>query len=143
MRVKEILEEKGSKVWSIQAQQTLQEALRILVTHKIGAVLVFDQKTAVIGILSERDIMRECYRNPKDWNDSLVRKVMTSRVIAVTPEKTLEYVMELMTENRIRHIPVMHHEQLVGIVSIGDVVKARLKDSAYEIASMKEYLSST
>lgn len=143
MLVKNILEAKGAKVWSVPSGKTLKEALKILVENKIGVVLVLDRTEQVVGILSERDIMRECYKNPRTWDNSPVTQVMTPCVIMVNPDTSLDHVMQLMTENRIRHIPVMKKDELVGIVSIGDVVKARLKDTEHEVEYMKDYLKSS
>ena len=141
MQLKEILEAKGHKVWSARENQTIQEALHTLVDNKIGALLVLDSDESVSGIISERDIMRECYQNGKDWDESLVSDVMTKRVIICTPEDTADYAMGIMTQNRIRHIPVMQDDELVGVISIGDVVKARLQDSQYENQYLKEFIA--
>ena len=140
MLLREILSQKGSKVWSVKANQTVHEALEILVTQKIGALLVFDEKNEIAGIISERDIMRECYHDSKGWESALVGKVMTKNLIIGTPDDLVDYIMGIMTQNRVRHIPVMKNRKLEGIISIGDVVKALLKDSEYENRYLKEYL---
>lgn len=141
MIVKTILDAKGSKVWFVNAEQTLKEALKILIDNKIGCVLVFDPKKEAAGILSERDITRECHNHPDTWSKQLVSQAMTRILISVPPEATVQQVMELMTERRIRHIPVMKEGKLAGIVSIGDVVKARLKEAEDENKNIKEYFS--
>lgn len=140
MLLKEILSSKGTKVWSVKANQTVHEALDVLVNHKIGALLVFDEKGEIAGIISERDIMRECYYNLSGWQSSLVNKVMTKNIVIATPDDPVDYIMGIMTHNRVRHIPVLQGEKLEGIISIGDVVKAQLKDSEYENRYLKEYL---
>lgn len=142
MQIKEILKSKGTHVWSIGQNATLHEALRILVNHKIGALLVFAENGEIAGILSERDILRECERQPQNWATREVGEAMTQKLIVATPEDSVEYIMGIMTQNRVRHIPVVCEGKLEGIVSIGDVVKAQLKDSQYENKYLKEYIAS-
>ena len=140
MLLKDILSVKGNKVWTVRADQTVHEALEILVTHRIGALIVFGAQNEIAGILSERDIMRECYHNNKGWESQAVSKIMTKNLVVGTPDDSVDYVMGIMTQNRVRHVPVIKDKKLEGIVSIGDVVKAQLKDSQYENRYLKEYL---
>ena len=140
MQLKDILRNKGSKVWMIQEDQTIHEALQILVKQKIGALLVVDDADKIAGIISERDIMRGCYANSKELDAMPVNKLMTKNVILGRPEDEIRQVMETMTKNRVRHIPVVADGKLEGIVSIGDVVKALLEYSEYEIKRLKEYM---
>lgn len=140
MLLKDILSYKGSKVWSVKANQTVREAVEILVNQRIGALLVFDENGEIKGIISERDVMRECYQNARSWESLPVNKVMTKNIVIGTPEDPVDYIMGIMTQNRVRHIPVLQGKTLCGIVSIGDVVKAQLKDSEYENRYLKEYL---
>ena len=142
MKIKDILNVKGSKVWTIQGTQTLREASKILVSQGIGALPVLDPKSGhVTGIVSERDIVRagidERGRTP---DQILVKEIMTAQVIFGTPGDEMGQVMEVMTRRRIRHIPILDSGRLAGIISIGDVVKAILEDSKHEIESLKEYL---
>ena len=140
MLLKEILSQKGKKVWSIKANQTLREAIEVLVAQKIGALLVFNERTDLAGIVSERDILRECFNNSKGWETLLVSDVMSKNLIIGTPEDEVDYIMGIMTQNRVRHVPVLREKKLEGIISIGDVVKALLKQSQYENRYLKEYL---
>ncbi|MSR77668.1 MAG: CBS domain-containing protein [Candidatus Omnitrophica bacterium] len=140
MKLKDILKQKGSKVWALREDQTVRHAIEILVSQKIGAVLVLDQHNHIAGILSERDIVRGCYTSTGDLEASSVAQLMTRRVISASPEEEVESVMALMTEHRIRHVPVVSEGKLEGIVSIGDVVKALLQESAYEVQSLKEFI---
>ncbi|MBI4358597.1 MAG: CBS domain-containing protein [Candidatus Omnitrophica bacterium] len=140
MEVRDILQKKGSKVWSIKATQTLHEALQILVDQNIGALLVFDQKNNIAGILSERDIVHECHQSAKNLDTTPVSKVMTTNIIIGAPEDKVEYIMGIMTNNRIRHVPIVSGGKLQGIISIGDVVKAQLQNSEYEIRYLKDYM---
>ncbi|PIQ85043.1 MAG: hypothetical protein COV74_10620 [Candidatus Omnitrophica bacterium CG11_big_fil_rev_8_21_14_0_20_45_26] len=140
MKVSEILAVKGSKVWSVKANTTIHDAVRVLVSQKIGALLVLDDKNDIIGILTERDIMRACYEYGTALTSTLVEKVMTARVMIATPDDDLDYAMNMMTQNRIRHIPVMDKDKLQGMISIGDVVKALLRESQVQIRYLKDYL---
>ncbi len=140
MEVKEILKVKGPRVWSVKSSQTVYEALDILVKQKIGALLVYDEQGLVAGIVSERDIMRECYHNKEKFLETSVGKIMTTRLIIGAPSDSVDYIMGIMTQNRVRHIPIITQGRLEGIVSIGDVVKAQLKDSEYDKRYLKEYM---
>ncbi len=140
MKLKDILKNKGTKVWTIEANQKIQDALQILFNQKIGALVVIDEKEHIAGIISERDIVRACYRKSSGLNSTLVSELMTKKVITASSEDNVKDIMQVMTENRIRHIPVVNEGKLDGIVSIGDVVKLLLEDSEHQIRSLKEYI---
>ncbi len=141
MKLKDILKVKGSKVWMIKSSQSIHEALQILVTQKIGALLVLDEKKeSIIGILSERDIVRGCYARLKKMDKAPVSDFMTRKIVTASPEDDIRDIMAVMTQKRVRHIPVLEDNKLYGIVSIGDVVKALLEDSEHEIRHLKEYM---
>ena len=141
MKVKDILKSKGSKVWSIQTKDTIQETVRVLVSEKIGGLLVYDEAQQIVGIITERDIMRAVHEYGKNISAASVAKVMTEKVIIGTPDDDLDYIMNIMTQNRVRHIPVMENGELQGIISIGDVVKAQLHDSQVQIKYLKDYMN--
>lgn len=141
MQLKDILNAKGGKVLSVRENQTLKEALHILIANKIGALLVMDERDQITGILSERDIMRECHKENTGWALQLVVNAMTKKLIIGTPEDHVDYIMGIMTQNRVRHIPVIEKDQLRGMISIGDVVKAQLKDTQYENHYLKAYIN--
>ena len=143
MLVRDVLGAKGYKVWTTRIDQTLQEALQFLIARKIGALLVLNADHQAVGILTERDILRECHKHPTEWFKLRVHAVMTRAIQTVSPEVDLKIVMELMTENHIRHILVMEDQKLVGIVSIGDVVKARLQHTEHENEYMRNYIHGT
>ena len=143
MLVRDVLIAKGCEVWTTRIDQTLQQALHFLIDKKIGALLVVNTDDHVEGILSERDILRECDKRPAEWFKLRVHAVMTRAIQTVPPEADLKVVMELMTENRIRHVLVMEDQKLAGIVSIGDVVKARLQHTEHENEHMRNYISGT
>ena len=140
MTLKEILENKGSKVWAVRENQTVQDAIQVLAHRKIGAVLVLSPEGKIQGILSERDIVRGLSYQNASPQQLEVQDLMTRRVIVASPEDEVHPIMSIMTENRIRHIPVVSNGELQGIVSIGDVVKALLQESAYEVRSLKEFI---
>jgi len=140
MKVKDILQTKGLKVWSVKDTEIIQNAVKILVEQKIGALLVIDDKNEIVGIITERDIMGALHKYGEKLPKTVVSKVMTEKVIIGTPEDELEYIMNVMTYNRVRHIPVMEDKHLYGMISIGDVVKAQLHDSQAQIKYLKDYM---
>ncbi len=141
MKLRDILKVKGSKVWTIKTIQSVRDALQILVNQKIGALLVLDEKGGIVGIISERDLVRGCYQNGKELDAMPVNKLMTKEVVIGSPDDETSYIMGVMTQKRVRHIPVVSEGKLEGIVSIGDVVKSVIEDSQYEIHYLKEYIS--
>jgi len=116
--------------------------VRLLNAHKIGAVVVVDAKGKVAGILSERDIVRRLEGDPQALLASPVRGAMTTKVITATKAHSVSQLMELMTHHRIRHIPVVDGTTLVGIVSIGDVVKRKIEETEQEALALREYIAS-
>jgi CBS domain-containing protein len=140
MTLGEILKVKGSKVWTIKENQPLREALGILVQQKIGALVVLDEKGGVVGIISERDIVRGAFEKGSKLEEAPVKELMTREVIIGSPDDEISYIMGVMTENRVRHIPVVAEGKLQGLVSIGDVVKSEIEGSKYEIHYLKEYI---
>ena len=140
MKLKDILKIKGPKVWTVREDQTVQEALHVMANQNIGALLVLDKSQRIVGIISERDIVRGCCYNAKGIGDEPVGQLMTKNVIIGSPEDEVSYLMGVMTQNRVRHIPVVAEGKLEGIVSIGDVVKSQLETQEYEIHYLKEYI---
>ena len=140
MKLKDILKVKGSKVWTVKASQSVRNALEVLVNQKIGALLVLDEKGGIVGIISERDIVRGCYQSGKELDGMPLSKLMTKEVVIGSPEDETSYIMGVMTQKRVRHIPVVSGGKLQGIVSIGDIVKSVIEDSQYEIYYLKEYI---
>lgn len=142
MQVETILQSKGTTVYTVSAGAPLSEAVRLLNAHKIGAVVVVDAKGKVAGILSERDIVRRLEGDPAQLLTNSVRSAMTAKVITASRSHTVSDLMELMTRHRIRHIPVVEGTALVGIVSIGDVVKRKIEETEQEAQALKEYIAS-
>lgn len=136
-----ILKEKGRTVHRIQAGATLCDAAKILHERKIGAVVVVDAAGALAGVFSERDIVRAIAGHGPGVLDRPVRDFMSEKVITCAEQDRLEALMGLMTGRRVRHLPVMRGNELVGIISIGDVVKHRIATTEMEANALKEYIA--
>ncbi|MDF2994954.1 MAG: putative signal transduction protein with domain [Xanthobacteraceae bacterium] len=143
MTVRAILDGKGHDVLTIRPESSLREAVQMLAEHRIGAVVVTDAAGQVVGILSERDVVRVIGKDGPGRLDDPITTVMTAKVITANGTETVPEVMELMTGGRFRHIPVVDHGRLVGIISIGDVVKHRVAEMERESQTMREYIMST
>jgi CBS domain-containing protein len=141
MQVENILQSKGRAVTTVTAGSTIAEAVTLLNTKKIGAVVVVDSKR-VVGILSERDVVRHLGTDWAALANRPVSDVMTKNVVSVSRFATVADVMERMTEKRIRHMPIVENGELVGIVSIGDVVKRKIEETEQEATALKEYIAS-
>jgi CBS domain-containing protein len=140
MTVKAILSSKGSAVVTIAPAASLAEAAKLLSTHRIGAVIVTGPDAGVIGVLSERDIVRALADRGAAALDLRVEQAMTRRVVTVGEADTVGDIMERMTTGKFRHIPVVESDRLVGVVSIGDVVKYRLEEMERESNAMRDYI---
>jgi CBS domain-containing protein len=139
--IKELLSAKGDgPVYSVGPEATVFDAVTSMVEHRVGAMLVKDGDT-ISGIVTERDYLRFITVKGRTAHDTPVREIMTPRVIYVTPETELNEVMAIMTAQRIRHVPVMDNDRLLGIVSIGDVVKQISQDQKVQIRTLEEYIS--
>jgi CBS domain-containing protein len=141
MKVKNVLDKKGPEVVTIGSEKPVAEAIDRLVANKIGALLVLSGDGKIVGIISERDIVRKYNKNSNNLDNSIVKDFMTADVIVVEPEDEIEYVETIMTQNHIRHLPVISEKVLVGIISIGDVVKALLKDKESTNKYLMDYIS--
>lgn len=142
MQVENILQSKGHAVQTVAVDSPVSEAVATLNAHRIGAVVVVDARGAVVGILSERDIVRRLTGDPSKLLASPVSSIMTSRVISTSSSASVSDLMELMTRHRIRHLPVIEEGELVGIVSIGDVVKRKIEEAEFEASALREYIAS-
>ncbi|HXG21121.1 MAG TPA: CBS domain-containing protein [Methylomirabilota bacterium] len=140
MKVRDLLQVKGSAVITIHPQATLYDALTALVHHRIGSLVVLDDAGKVAGIITERDLLRECLTRGEQLKALQVRDVMTTHLIIGVPEDQIGYVMGIMTQNRIRRLPIMQGQHLEGLISIGDVVKAQLEETEFENRYLKEYI---
>jgi len=138
--VAQLLDAKGPAIWSVPPQASVFEAIRLMAEKAIGAVLVLDAQD-LVGIVSERDYARKVILQGKSSKDTPVAAIMTSRVYYVRPDQTIEACLALMTAKRIRHLPVLADDTLVGILSIGDLVKALLADQEVLIEQLETYIT--
>ena len=136
MKVESILATKSSNVITVGPDQSLREAVNLLAEHNIGALIVVDEPGRPIGIISERDIIREAARTEMVFAQT-VSRVMTKDLITASPEDDLETVLQTMTAKRFRHLPIMDRRQLIGVISIGDVVKAQLDKYQGEVDTLQ------
>jgi CBS domain-containing protein len=143
MNVDAILRGKGDTVTLVTPQAPIAEAVAVLRREGIGALVVSRDGVAVDGILSERDIIHGLARMGPQLLDAKVEQLMTRRVFTCTPRDSIADLMAEMTKRRIRHIPVVQDGELAGIISIGDVVKARLDEMEYETSSLRSFIAGT
>lgn len=141
MTAARILSRKDAGTITIKSSATIAEAIDLLSEHNIGAVVVSDDGHTVSGILSERDIVRGFKRSGAPLLETPVGSIMTRGVLTCTPSDTLRHLLAIMTERRVRHLPVTEDNRLVGIVSIGDVVKMRLDDLVAEAEALHGYIT--
>jgi len=139
--VRDLLRKKGSGIFSVTPESTVFDALQQLAARNVGAVLVLDDRR-LVGILSERDYARQVVLKGKTSKDTPVREIMTTHVVCVRPDQTIEECMALMTDKRFRHLPVQQGDELLGVLSIGDVVKALLDQQRYQIEQLESYIAS-
>ena len=138
--VDQLLKEKGHRAWSIAPDASVFEALQLLAEKNIGALLVLEDDQ-LVGVVSERDYARKVALSGKTSVETPVREIMTDEVISVGRQTTVDKAMALMTENHIRHLPVVDGRAVVGVVSIGDLVKAIIDDREFTIDQMQNYIS--
>ncbi len=140
MTVKLYLQRKGNQVWSTRPDATVYEALHLMAEKDIGALLVLESGR-VVGMFSERDYARKLILHGKASKETLVRDIMTSKVVCVSLQHTIEECMAVMTDKRIRHLPVMEADQVMGMISIGDVVKSIISEQEFVIEQLTNYIT--
>jgi len=138
--VRELLDEKGRKVWSVGPDATVYDALKLMADQQIGSLIVLEGGR-VAGIITERDYARSVILKGRASKDTLVREIMTSRPVCAAPDQTSEECMAVMTEKRVRHLPVIDGDDLVGLVSIGDLVKSIISEQQFIIEQLEHYIS--
>jgi CBS domain-containing protein len=139
--LKMLLKDKGHDVWSVHPDDTVLDAIKMLAEKDIGALIVIKDDKPV-GIFTERDYARNVYLKGKSSLDTAVRDVMVAPVICVKPVQTVDECMALMTAKRFRHLPIMDGDELVGMVSIGDLVKSVIAEQQFTIEQMEQYIHS-
>ena len=142
MKLSELLKAKQKEIAKISQDSTIAEAANIFAERKIGALLVDDQDSTIVGILSERDIVRGMSQHGTSLHDLKVSELMTTNLIRCAPGDTVNEAMAMMTDRRIRHLPVFDDEQLVGFISIGDLVKCRMMEVQGEAEALRQYINS-
>jgi CBS domain-containing protein len=137
--VRQLLRAKGHEVWHIAPDASVYDALKLMADKGIGALLVLDGED-LVGIISERDYARKVILKAKSSMDTPVREIMTQRVVSLHPDQNIQACMALMTDKHIRHLPVLENDRLVGIISIGDVVKAIISQQEFMIEQLEKYI---
>src|SRR5262245_58772110 len=140
-RVSEILRRKTGDVLKIDASETVFEALKKLVAANVGSILVTDDSGQVIGSSTERDYLRKIAVLGRTSHRTRCSEIMTWPIMYITPETTVEESMSMMTDRRIRHLPVVENDEVVGIISIGDVVNFQTREQSFQIKYLTEYIS--
>jgi CBS domain-containing protein len=138
--VRQILAAKGGDAWGVAPEMPVIEVLRLMAAKNVGAVLV-RRGAELVGIFSERDYARKVVLHGRSSKDTPVGEVMTSKVVYVRPEQTTEECMALMTDKHVRHLPVLDQERVLGVISIGDVVKAIAADQRFIIEQLEHYIT--
>jgi len=138
--VSQLLRAKGREVWWVTPDTSVYDALKLMADKNVGALLVLEADK-LVGIFSERDYARKVILKGKASKDTPVKEIMSSQVFYVRPEQSIEECMALMTNKRIRHLPVLEGNQLVGLISIGDVVKAIISEQEFTIKQLENYIT--
>ena len=139
--VADILKSKGSEIWSISPEASVYMALELMAEKDVGALIVLDGES-IVGILSERDYARKDILHGESSKKLQVGRIMSKKVMFLSPERTVEETMALMTEKRIRHMPVVENDRLAGVISIGDVVKAMIDEKEFMIEQLERFIRS-
>ncbi len=137
--VRDLLKAKGKDVWSVSPDTTMAESLKMLAEKNVGALVVMEGES-LAGIVSERDFARKIGGSGECQLETPISEIMTKEVIVVQPEQSVDEVMQLMTRGRIRHLPVIEEGKLIGLISIGDIVKTLISDQAAMIDSLENYI---
>ncbi|HQV05851.1 MAG: CBS domain-containing protein [Chitinophagaceae bacterium] len=138
-KVNDILQAKGNEIFSVSPDTTVYAALEILFEKNISALVILDQQKPK-GIFTERDYARKVVLKGKSSKETTIKEIMTADLITISPECSIEEAMQIMTNNHIRHLPVVEQEKMTGIISIGDVVKFLLKEQQFIIDTMENYI---
>jgi CBS domain-containing protein len=140
MTVDHLLKSKGTEVFSVTPQDTVRRAIEVMATRHVGALLVMNQE-ALLGVISERDYARKVILKNRNSQDTPVADIMSSPVVTVTPEDTVHRCMQIMTDKRIRHLPVVKDGRVLGMLSIGDLVKAVIQEQSEHIEQLERYIA--
>jgi len=133
---------KDRKIWTISKDQSVRQALILMSEKNIGAIIIVDNNNFPVGIFSERDYARKIVLEGKSSNDTLLEEVMTKELITVTRDYKIDQCMEIMIEKRIRHLPILEDKKIIGIISIGDVLKIMIKEQKELIDHLQKFITS-
>jgi CBS domain-containing protein len=138
--VKQLLQAKGHDIWSVGPEDSVYDAIELMANKGVGALVVMEGDS-LVGVLSERDYARKVVLQGRSSKGTKIKEIMTSRVVYARPKQTVEECMALMTDKRIRHLPVMDGDELLGVISIGDLVKAIIEEQQHVIEQLEQYIS--
>ena len=138
--VAQILNAKGHAIWSVQPDDTVLDSLKMMADKGVGALLVMNDEK-LVGIVTERDYARKVILEGKSSNRTAVRDIMSDKVLCVSPDRTVDQCMALMTDKRARHLPVLDQKKVIGVVSIGDLVKALIDEQQILIDQLQQYIT--
>lgn len=141
MKVKDVLQSKEPLTITIHPEKTLRSAMGVMIENRVGALPVMCNDGGLVGIITERDLFRFCYHNKGLDASAVVADTMTQELIVGVPDDSIDYIARIITKNRIRHVPIVEDDRLVGIISIGDVIKARLEDVSVTNRYLMEYIN--
>lgn len=139
-RVKQLLQGKGHDVWSIGPEASVYDAIAKMAQEEVGALVVLEGES-LVGVVSERDYARKVVLQGRSSKDTTIKDIMTTRVAYARPDQSVEDCMAMMTEKRIRHLPVMEGDKLLGVISIGDLVKFIIEEQKHVIEQLEQYIS--
>lgn len=142
MRLSDVLQKKGANAVTVSASASVATAIQTMYQNRVGSVIVPSDGGKPIGILTERDIMRLCAQGKRDFENLLVKDCMTASPVLGSPDDRITEVLTVMTNKRFRHMPVVKDDQIIGIISIGDLVKAKLEETAEEAQALRDYITS-
>jgi CBS domain-containing protein len=140
-RVKDILAIKGQDIWSVGPDISVYDAIHLLAEKEIGALIVM-QNDKLVGVISERDYARQIILKEKSSKKTLVGEIMTKKVVTASPDQDVSECMALMTDKRIRHLPIVANDEVVGVISIGDLIRAVISEQQSTIVDLEKYISS-
>ncbi len=140
MLVKEILNVKGGSLFTASSKTSVAEAMSLLIDNNISCLPVVNNENSLIGIISDKDIFRAVHKDPVNFGEIEVGKLMSTNVIVGLADDEVQYIAGMMTQNRIRHIPIVEEMKLIGLISVGDVVKTQLEDFRIENRYLKQYI---
>ena len=140
LRIKDLLADKGNDVWSVEPTHSVYRAIEIMADKGVGALMVLDDDQRLVGIISERDYARKVILQGKSSRDTIVSEIMTKKVLTVEEDAKVNDCMALMTQKRVRHLPVTKDNRVIGMISVGDLVKSIISEQSFKIDQLERYV---